>query len=86
MLKKRCRILPAGGLGVSPQIKSPPRLGDIGGSLGIFQQSLRIEGGDKLASEVGKRYLCEKCNTEFIVTRAGEGKLACCGQPMTLKK
>jgi desulfoferrodoxin-like iron-binding protein len=51
-----------------------------------IDQSLRIEGGDKLANEVGKRYLCEKCNAEFIVTRAGEGKLACCGQPMTLKK
>ena len=29
-LKKRCRILPAGGLGVSPSFKSPPRLGDVG--------------------------------------------------------
>jgi hypothetical protein len=29
--EKRCRILPAGGLGVSPSYKSPPRLGDIGG-------------------------------------------------------
>jgi len=27
-LKKRCRILPAGGLGVSPNFKSLPRLGD----------------------------------------------------------
>jgi hypothetical protein len=27
-LKKRCRLLPAGGLGVPPKIKSPPRLGD----------------------------------------------------------
>jgi len=31
LLRKRCRILPAGGLGVSPSFKSPPRLGDIGG-------------------------------------------------------
>jgi len=30
-LKKKCRILPAGGLGVSPSFKNPPRLGDIGG-------------------------------------------------------
>jgi hypothetical protein len=30
-MKKRCRILPAGGLGVSPCFGSPPRLGDIGG-------------------------------------------------------
>jgi desulfoferrodoxin-like iron-binding protein len=51
-----------------------------------LREITEIEGGAKLASEVGKRYLCEKCNSEFIVTRAGEGKLACCGQPMTLKK
>ena len=30
-LKKRRRILPAGGLGVSPSFKSPPRLGDTWG-------------------------------------------------------
>jgi hypothetical protein len=29
--EKRCRILPAGGSGVSPEFKSPPRLGDQGG-------------------------------------------------------
>jgi len=28
LLKKRCRILPAGGMGVSPSLKNPPRLGD----------------------------------------------------------
>jgi hypothetical protein len=27
-MKKRCRILPAGGLGVPPRLKNPPRLGD----------------------------------------------------------
>ena len=31
LLKKKCRIFPAGGLGVSPSFRSPPRLGDIGG-------------------------------------------------------
>ena len=40
LLKKRRRILPAGGLGVSPSFKSPPRLGDIGGSSRLFQHSL----------------------------------------------
>ena len=29
--EERCRILPAGGLGVTPRFKNPPRLGDIGG-------------------------------------------------------
>ena len=52
----------------------------------IMKEFLRREGDTKLANEVGKRYSCEKCGTEFIVTKAGEGKLTCCGQPMTLKK
>jgi hypothetical protein len=30
-LKKRCRILPAGGLGVSPSYKSPPKIGGYRG-------------------------------------------------------
>jgi hypothetical protein len=30
-LKKRFRILAAGGVGVSPSFRSPPILGDIGG-------------------------------------------------------
>ncbi len=52
----------------------------------IIIRDLRREGGAELANEVGKRYFCEKCGTEFIVTKGGEGKLTCCGQPMTLKK
>jgi len=51
-----------------------------------MKEFLRREGDTKLANEVGKRYICEKCGTEFIVTKAGEGNLNCCGQPMTLKK
>jgi hypothetical protein len=39
-----------------------------------------------MANQVGKRYFCEKCKAEFIVTRKGEGKLSCCGKPMELKK
>lgn len=39
-----------------------------------------------MANQVGKRYTCAKCNSEFIVTRAGQGELQCCGQPMNLKK
>ena len=33
LLKKRCRILPAGGLRVSPSLKSPPNLGGLRGSI-----------------------------------------------------
>ncbi len=39
-----------------------------------------------MANEVGKRYTCEKCGAEFIVTRGGEGQLKCCDQPMEIKK
>ena len=39
-----------------------------------------------MANEVGKRYECKKCGSEFIVTRGGKGELECCGQKMELKK
>jgi hypothetical protein len=39
----------------------------------------------KLANQVGKRYMCSKCNSEMIVTKAGGGELGCCGQQMQLK-
>ncbi len=39
----------------------------------------------KKAIEVGKRYMCAKCGFEFIVTRAGNGAILCCGEPV-LKK
>ena len=38
-----------------------------------------------MANLVGKRYVCKKCGTEYIVTRAGEGALHCCGEPMEQK-
>ena len=30
-MKKRCRILPAGGLVVSPGFRKPPKIGELGG-------------------------------------------------------
>ena len=39
-----------------------------------------------MANQLGKRYLCSKCGSEFIVTRGGDGILNCCGQPMELKQ
>jgi len=39
-----------------------------------------------MANQVGKRYVCTKCGAEFIVTRAGEGTMVCCGQAMEIKK
>jgi hypothetical protein len=41
--------------------------------------------GAGVANQVGKRYQCEKCNTEMIVTKGGSGQLECCGQPMKQK-
>jgi len=43
------------------------------------------KGGADMANEMGKRYRCAKCGTELIVTRAGNGAVACCGQPMEKK-
>jgi desulfoferrodoxin-like iron-binding protein len=39
-----------------------------------------------MANEVGKRYVCANCGSEFIVTKGGEGQLVCCSQPMEIKK
>ncbi|MBI4302512.1 MAG: desulfoferrodoxin [Chloroflexi bacterium] len=38
-----------------------------------------------VANQAGKRYVCGKCGSEMIVTKAGDGNLACCGEPMKLK-
>ncbi|MFC1963337.1 desulfoferrodoxin [Chloroflexota bacterium] len=38
-----------------------------------------------MANEMGKRYRCDKCGTELIVTRGGDGVAKCCGQPMEKK-
>jgi desulfoferrodoxin-like iron-binding protein len=39
-----------------------------------------------MANAIGKRYICEKCGFECVVTRAGEGNLTCCGEPMKIKR
>lgn len=39
-----------------------------------------------MANAVGKRYVCAKCGSEFMVTRGGQGTLKCCGQPAQLKE
>lgn len=40
---------------------------------------------DDMANEMGKRYMCTKCGSEMMVTKAGTGELNCCGQPMQRK-
>jgi hypothetical protein len=44
------------------------------------------ERSNRVANQVGKRYQCTKCNTEMIVTKAGNGSLGCCDQPMQQKQ
>jgi competence CoiA-like predicted nuclease len=36
-------------------------------------------------SQIGKRYFCPVCGSEFVVTKAGAGTLSCHGQPLTMK-
>ncbi len=38
-----------------------------------------------MANQVGKRYTCAVCGSEFLVTKGGGGALTCCNQPMRLK-
>ncbi|TAK36471.1 MAG: desulfoferrodoxin [Chloroflexota bacterium] len=39
-----------------------------------------------MATQIGKRYVCAKCGSEVIVTKAGAGALKCCGEDMQQKK
>jgi len=39
-----------------------------------------------MASPIGKIYVCEACNAQVIVTKAGAGTLTCCGAAMSQKK
>ncbi|MBW1785288.1 MAG: desulfoferrodoxin [Deltaproteobacteria bacterium] len=39
-----------------------------------------------MANQTGKRYVCEKCGAEYIVTKGSDGELHCCGEPVKLKK
>jgi desulfoferrodoxin-like iron-binding protein len=39
-----------------------------------------------MANQLGKVYICGKCASQVIVTKAGSGQLKCCGAPMEQKK
>jgi len=39
-----------------------------------------------MATQLGKRYTCTVCNTEILITKAGEGDPECCGKPMELQE
>jgi hypothetical protein len=39
-----------------------------------------------MANQIGKMYLCGKCECQVIVTKGGEGALKCCDAEMQQKK
>jgi len=39
-----------------------------------------------VASQLGKRYKCEVCNTEILCIKAGAGQTECCGKPVKLQE
>ena len=38
-----------------------------------------------MANQLGRRYVCEVCNTEVLCTKASEKEIACDGKPMKLQ-
>lgn len=41
-----------------------------------------IKGGNRSVAQLGKRYRCAKCGTEVLCTKAGQGEVICCEEPM----
>jgi desulfoferrodoxin-like iron-binding protein len=39
-----------------------------------------------MATQLGKRYLCESCGTEVLCNKPGAGGLVCCDREMKLKE
>jgi hypothetical protein len=39
-----------------------------------------------MANVLGKRYQCEKCGTEVLCNKAGQGALECCDNAMKIKE
>ncbi len=39
-----------------------------------------------MANQLGKRYRCEVCNTEILITKAGDGGVTCDGKPMVVQE
>jgi desulfoferrodoxin-like iron-binding protein len=37
-------------------------------------------------SNLGKRYKCEKCGTEILCVKEGEGAPSCCGENMAIQE
>ena len=39
-----------------------------------------------MANQLGKRYFCEKCGTEVLCNKPGDGAVNCCDTEMQLKE
>jgi hypothetical protein len=39
-----------------------------------------------MATQLGKRYLCDSCGTEILCNKAGSGSIVCCDHDMKLKE
>lgn len=39
-----------------------------------------------MATQLGKRYVCNACGTEILCTKPGSGVVECCGAPMQVKE
>ena len=55
----------------------------VQGAGGYNHSAKNLGGWTELANETGKRYFCETCGSEFVVTRGADGTIACCSKPMT---
>ncbi|MBD47527.1 MAG: desulfoferrodoxin [Dehalococcoidia bacterium] len=38
-----------------------------------------------MPNKTGKRYICHLCGSEFLVTKGGDGDMACCSSPTLTK-
>ncbi|HLK88154.1 MAG TPA: hypothetical protein VKT27_16755 [Candidatus Binataceae bacterium] len=45
-----------------------------------------IAGVSVMANQLGKRYLCEKCGTEVLCNKPGNGAIECCDAEMKIKE
>ena len=39
-----------------------------------------------MATQLGKRYLCDTCGTEILCNKAGTGGISCCEHEMKVKE
>jgi hypothetical protein len=39
-----------------------------------------------VANQLGKRFVCDVCESQALCTKAGSGTVHCCGKPMSLKE